>query len=119
MILRKPQLLLLSLAVTAALTGCPQQAQQAAAAPADAAKPAPAAELPPTAQFSVADLDTSKNVCDNLADFVNGKWLAAHPVPADRTTWGSFEMLTERSTAPSRTRGTPSTCPPTRPRRSG
>ncbi|HET9159762.1 MAG TPA: M13-type metalloendopeptidase [Caulobacteraceae bacterium] len=102
MILRKPQLLLLSLAVTAALTGCPQQAQQAAAAPADAAKPAPAAELPPTAQFSVADLDTSKNVCDNLADFVNGKWLAAHPVPADRTTWGSFEMLTERSTAASR-----------------
>ena len=100
--LRKPQLLLLSLAVTAALTGCPQQAQQAAAAPADAAKPAPAAELPPTAQFSVADLDTSKNVCDNLADFVNGKWLAAHPVPADRTTWGSFEMLTERSLAASR-----------------
>ncbi|HSR64690.1 MAG TPA: M13-type metalloendopeptidase [Xanthomonadaceae bacterium] len=94
--------MLLSLAVTAALTGCPQQAPQAAAPAdaADAAKPAaPAAELPPTAQFSVADLDTSKNVCDNLADFVNTKWLAAHPVPADRTTWGSFEMLTERSLA--------------------
>ena len=102
--LRKPQMLLLSLAVTAALAGCPKQDEPAAAAPADAAKPAaaapaPAAALPPTAQFSVADLDTSKNVCDNLADFVNSKWLAAHPVPADRTTWGSFEMLAERSLA--------------------
>ncbi|MGN6512839.1 MAG: M13 family metallopeptidase [Lysobacteraceae bacterium] len=100
--LRKPQLLLLSLAVSAALAGCQRQEQPTAAAAADAKPAAPAAELPPTAQFSVADLDTSKNVCDNLADFVNAKWLAAHPVPADRTTWGSFEMLTERSLAASR-----------------
>jgi putative endopeptidase len=103
--LRKPQFLLLSLAVTAALTGCPKQDGEATA-PADADKAAaaaaPAAELPPTAQFSVADLDTSKNVCDNLADFVNSKWLASHPVPADRTTWGSFEMLAERSLAASK-----------------
>ena len=105
MILRKPQLLLLSLAVTAALTGCPLQPDNAAA-PADAAKPAattpapaPAVELPPTAAFAIGDLDTAKNVCDNLADFVNSKWLAAHPIPGDRTTWGSFEMLGERSLA--------------------
>ena len=106
MIARKPQMLLLSLAVAAALTGCPQKeaADAAAAAPSAAttAAPAPATELPPTSAFSVADLDTSKNVCDNLADFVNTKWLAAHPVPADRTTWGSFEMLTERSLAASK-----------------
>ena len=61
--------------------------------------PAPAAELPPTAAFAIADLDASKNVCDNLADFVNSKWLAANPIPSDRTTWGSFEMLGERSLA--------------------
>jgi putative endopeptidase len=102
-IVRKPQLLMLSLAVSAVLTGCPQQ-QDTAAAPAAtttpaAETPAPAAELPPTAQFAITDLDTSKNVCDNLADFVNGKWLAANPIPSDRTTWGSFEMLGERSLA--------------------
>ena len=104
--MRKPQMLLLSFAVSLAIAGCQKQEQAAPAAPADATAttntPAPAAELPPTAQFAVADLDTSKNVCDNLADFVNSKWLAAHPIPADRTTWGSFEMLTERSLAASR-----------------
>ena len=107
MIARKPQMLLLSLAVTAALAGCPLNkdataATDASAAPATSPATAPATELPPTAAFSIADLDTSKNVCDNLADFVNSKWLAAHPIPADRTTWGSFEMLTERSLAASR-----------------
>jgi hypothetical protein len=75
-IVRKPQLLMLSLAVTAVLTGCPQR-QDTAAAPATtttpaAETPAPAVELPPTAQFAITDLDTSKKVCDNLADFVNG-----------------------------------------------
>ena len=104
MIVRKPQLLMLSLAVSAVLTGCPERQDTAAppaatTTPAAAATPAPAAELPPTAQFAIADLDTSKNVCNNLADFVNSKWLAANPIPSDRTTWGSFEMLGERSLA--------------------
>src|SRR5690606_28457083 len=31
--------------------------------------------------------------------YVNAKFLAANPVPADRTNWGAFEMLDERSTA--------------------
>ncbi|MGH8499275.1 MAG: M13 family metallopeptidase, partial [Methylococcales bacterium] len=35
----------------------------------------------------------------DLNKHVNGKWLAANPVPNDRTTWGSFEMLGERSLA--------------------
>ena len=98
----RPQVLALTVAIAAALVGCKQQ--EAAAPVADAAKaPAPAAvELPPTAAFSIADFDTSKNVCDDLSAFVNDKWLAAHPVPADRTTWGSFEMLDERSQAASR-----------------
>ena len=100
---KKSQVLLLPLAIAAALAGCAkkEEAAKPEATPA-ASTTAPAAALPPTAQFSVADLDTSKNVCDNLADFVNSKWLAANPVPADRTTWGSFEMLTERSLAASK-----------------
>jgi putative endopeptidase len=104
----RPHVLLLSLAVTAALAGCSgkQEAAQPVAAPAtpvaQTPAPAPAAELPPTAAFAIDDLDTSKKVCDNLADFVNSKWLATHPVPNDRTTWGSFEMLTERSLAASK-----------------
>ena len=100
----KPQALLLSLAVAAALAGCQKQDTAPASdapAPADkAAAPAPtAAELPPTAAFALSDLDTNADACEDLNAFVNGKWLAANPVPADKTTWGSFEMLGERSLA--------------------
>ena len=97
--MKAPKFLLLSLSITAALAACQKPAEPAAAA----AKPAQAAaELPPLAGFNVADLDTSKNACVNLADFVNGKWLAANPVPSDKTSWGSFEMLDERSVAASK-----------------
>jgi len=53
----------------------------------------------PSAAFNVADLDPSADVCDDLNAFVNSKWLAANPVPGDRTSWGSFEVLGERSLA--------------------
>ena len=97
--MNSPKILLLSLSITAALAACQKPAEPAATA----AKPAQAAtELPPLAGFNVADLDTSKNACVNLADFVNSKWLAANPVPSDKTSWGSFEMLDERSVAASK-----------------
>ena len=97
--MKSPKILLLSLSITAALAACQKPAEPAATA----AKPAQAAaELPPLAAFNVADLDTSKNACVNLADFVNSKWLAANPVPSDKTSWGSFEMLDERSVAASK-----------------
>src|SRR5690606_40975225 len=94
----KPKVLLLSLAVTAALAACQKDAP-APAAGADADKSAaPAAmELPPTSAFAIADLDTSVDACADLDAFVNGKWLAANPVPSDRTTWGCFEILDELS----------------------
>ncbi len=102
---RKPQLLFLSLAISVSLAACqkaPEPAAPAADASAKTAAAAPAAELPPTAGFRIDQLDASKNACDDFAGFVNGKWLEANPVPADRTTWGSFEMLDERSEAASR-----------------
>ncbi|MBS7456206.1 M13 family metallopeptidase [Coralloluteibacterium stylophorae] len=102
--------LALSLAVAFAVSACngddaattESAATGAGDAPA-ATSAAPAAEsLPPLARFEVADLDTSKNVCDDLDAFVNAKWLAANPVPGDRTSWGSFEMLDERAKAVTR-----------------
>ena len=35
----------------------------------------------------------------DFAGHVNGKWLAANPIPGDRSSWGAFEMLAERSLA--------------------
>ncbi len=56
-------------------------------------------KLPALPAFNVADLDPAVSACTDLNKFVNGKWLSANAVPSDRTTWGSFEMLGERSLA--------------------
>ncbi len=58
-----------------------------------------ASKLPKLPRFDVADLDASIPICQDLNAHVNGKWLKQNPVPADKTTWGSFEMLNERSLA--------------------
>ena len=104
MSLKKPQVLVLSLAVAAALTACGKKEEPAATA--DTAKPADAAveykldesKLPGVNRFAIGDLDTTKNACDDFGGYVNGKWLAANAIPGDRTSWGAFEMLDERST---------------------
>ncbi|MCA1714746.1 MAG: peptidase, partial [Gammaproteobacteria bacterium] len=56
-------------------------------------------KLPPVNRFTLADVDTSKNACNDFGGYVNGKWLATNQIPGDRTSWGAFEMLDERSTA--------------------
>ncbi|MCC8364541.1 peptidase [Lysobacter sp. A6] len=96
--------MLLSLSIVAALAAC-NKADKAA----DANTAAPAAEtkkltldeskLPPVNFFQAADLDASKSACTDFDGYVNSKWLAANPIPGDRTSWGAFEMLDERSTA--------------------
>jgi putative endopeptidase len=54
-------------------------------------------KLPPFNHFTLADLDATKAACSDFAGHVNGKWLAANPIPGDRSSWGAFEMLAERS----------------------
>ena len=105
--MRKPQILLLSVAVSVALAGCGKKDDAAApAVDATAAAPTePAAlkldesKLPPVNRFLIADLDTSKNACTDFGGYANGKWLSANAIPGDRASWGAFEMLDERSTA--------------------
>ena len=106
MIARKPQILMLSLAVAAALAACAKKEEAAPAADTAATK-APAglelkldeSTLPGVNRFQLSDLDTTKNACTDFGGYVNGKWLAANTIPSDRTSWGAFEMLAERSTA--------------------
>ncbi|WP_460823008.1 M13 family metallopeptidase [Lysobacter olei] len=96
--------MLLSLAIAAGLTACSKKEE--AANTADAAKPADAAaltldesKLPGVNRLQIGDLDTSKDACTDFGGYVNGKWLAANTIPGDRTSWGAFEMLDERSQA--------------------
>ncbi len=58
---------------------------------------AASADLGPTSALKKSDLDTSINPCDDLHGFVDKKWLAANAIPSDRTSWGTFEMLGDRS----------------------
>ncbi|MFD0739524.1 M13 family metallopeptidase [Lysobacter koreensis] len=96
--------MMLSLAIATAVAACAKQ--DAAAPAADAAKPAADAaaftidesKLPPVNRFTLDNLDTSKDACTDFGGYVNGKWLAANAIPGDRTSWGAFEMLDERST---------------------
>lgn len=100
-----PKSLLLSLAIATALGACQKPAEPAANAGAGDAKADPAAytldesKLPPVNRFLPGDLDPAKNACADFGGYVNGKWLAANAIPGDRTSWGAFEMLDERSQA--------------------
>ncbi|MBB1472145.1 MULTISPECIES: M13-type metalloendopeptidase [unclassified Luteimonas] len=98
--------MLLSLAVTVALAACQREtAAPPVATATPAAAPAPAAltldesKLPGVNSFKASDLDPSVEACVDFGGHVNGTWLAANPIPGDRTSWGAFEMLDERSQA--------------------
>ena len=99
--MKTPKILLLSFAIAAALSACQKPADTAAtgnAAKADApAYTLDESKLPPFNHFTLADLDAAKSACSDFAGHVNGKWLAANPIPGDRSSWGAFEMLAERS----------------------
>jgi putative endopeptidase len=100
---RKPQVLLLSLSIVAALAACnktDKPATDAAGTSAEATKlTLDESKLPGVNFFQPGDLDATKSACADFNGYVNSKWLAANPIPGDRTSWGAFEMLDERSTA--------------------
>jgi putative endopeptidase len=90
-----PKILFLSIAITAALVACKKPEAAAPAATTAAATPAAAPAAKPS--FDVAEVDTSINACDDFNGFVNAKWVAANPIPEDRTRWGAFDALADAS----------------------
>ena len=107
----KPRILLLSVAIGAVLAGCSKQEEPAATPPAsdthaNQAEASQAtqlsldeASLPELAAFKITDIDPAIDACSDFGAYVNKRWLAAHDIPADRTSWGAFEMIDERSRA--------------------
>src|SRR5215510_14072646 len=43
-------------------------------------------------------LDSSVRPGDDFFQYANGAWLASHEIPADRASWGTFEVLIEETT---------------------
>jgi putative endopeptidase len=83
------------------VAGCQREAaeQTSAAAPEQAA-PVAAVAAEPVALGSGIELDgfdQSVRPQDDLFDYVNGKWVAETPLPADRARWGSFHKLMENA----------------------
>jgi len=87
----------LTVAIAASLAAC-GKTDTAPAATADATPAFDQSQIKtPLISLNSADLDPSIAACTDLNGFVNSKWLTANPVPNDQTTWGSFEILRERS----------------------
>ena len=51
----------------------------------------------PPSVFNVHELDNTISACSDFNGYVNAKWIAANPIPADRTRWGSFDALSDAS----------------------
>src|SRR6476620_1186842 len=67
--------------------------------PGDPAKLEPAARL---AAMTILDdarpgMDLSVRPQDDLFAHVNGRWLETEEIPADKSRWGAFSLLAERS----------------------
>ena len=74
----------------------PAPASTAPAASASAPAASASSAAPKTA-FNVSELDTKLNACQDFNGFVNSKWVAANPIPDDRSRWGAFDELAEDS----------------------
>ena len=79
--------LLLGLSFAAA----PVLAQSASAQSASAQSAAHGVDL--------AAIDTTTSPCTDFYQYANGKWLASHPIPADRPAFGGFSELSDRNQA--------------------
>ncbi len=44
-------------------------------------------------------IDVSASPCTDFYQYANGKWLASHPIPADRPSFGGFSELSDRNQA--------------------
>lgn len=99
------RILTLAASITLALTACGKQESPSSAAAPPAASSAPAAASSASAAaagaeksiFDVSELDLAINPCQDFDGFVNAKWIAANPIPPDRTRWGAFDELVEAS----------------------
>src|SRR5215470_10629784 len=88
-----------SFMLTSGFSQEPAKTPAAGAAPAPVAITAPVAvqaQIPPWG-VDLANRDPSVKPGDNFYQYADGRWIASHQIPADRTSWGSFGELDERS----------------------
>ncbi len=57
----------------------------------------------PRSEVNLSHFDANTKACENFYQHANGGWMSKNPVPADQTSWGSFNVLAERGTDDLRT----------------
>lgn len=86
---------LLSLSVLLALAGCGQQAETQKTSEPAAQTEQEQKQL--TSGIVTENMDTSVKPGDDFYRYVNGKWLANTEIPADKSSYGAFQILRDES----------------------
>ncbi len=90
--------LAIALGISLALSACGQKEHTTEAGAQTApATPATVAETPKHVAFDTSEIDPNISACTDFNGYVNSKWLAANPIPDDKTRWGAFDQLRETS----------------------
>ncbi|HEV7123250.1 MAG TPA: M13 family metallopeptidase [Rhodanobacter sp.] len=99
----------LAVSVALALTACGKPDATTNSPSASSSTPAAASSVMPATNgttaavdngksiFDISELGASDEACQDFNQFVNAKWVAANPIPSDRTRWGAFDQLAEDS----------------------
>jgi endothelin-converting enzyme/putative endopeptidase len=88
---------LLAVSVAALLVSC--KPSEAPPTPAPAASMTPAKAALGEFGIDLAQVDTSVKPGDDFFRYVNGKWLASFKMPADKSSFGSFDRLGDQAEA--------------------
>jgi putative endopeptidase len=57
----------------------------------------------PSWGFSLSNLDRTCKPCDNFYEFAMGNWMKANPIPAEYSSWGTFQQLRDNNLTAMRT----------------
>jgi putative endopeptidase len=98
---RWPRLLLAAAVAAAFVAGC-RKAEAPPPADATASAPAPAAVTPTTPELGsfgidLAAMDKTVDPGDDFFSYANGNWVKTFEIPADRSRYNSFTVLTEKA----------------------
>jgi predicted metalloendopeptidase len=79
------------------LTGCDSGSADMSTKTATKAKMADATPILGSFGISLENMDESVEPGDNFYEFVNGGWLASFDIPSDKSTYGAFTILRDKS----------------------